>query len=213
MNRMFRMAIPVLGMALQVSAQHFGLAYVDIRLVSTDSVRVTVEADSEDLKNSVQVFPFYNAATGKGWESFRLYEQKIEAYLQQKLELHGDGQRIHLQVVSWKPGGKNRQDGFDTVSIYAGNHAITLGGRIPTGTKNLFVRSEFWLERPEVPPTMPPSIDYHLLDGELHLRRVWSLTERRVRFPIHPDSLIAMRKNPLPPLPRRMPMDHSQHEH
>jgi hypothetical protein len=207
------MCIPVLGMALQVSAQHFGLAYVDIRLVPPDSVRVTVEADAEDLKNSAQVFPYYDAATGKGWESFRLYEQKIEAYFQQKLELLADGQRIQLRAVSWKPGGKSRKDGFDTVSIQAGNHAITLGGRIPAGSKTLIVSSQFWLERPELTPEFPPAIEYHFLEGVVHLRSVRSQTERRVWFPLQPDSLNAMRKHPLPPIPPRIPADHSTHGH
>lgn len=213
MTHLLRMAIPVLGMAAQVSAQHFGLAYVDIRLAPPDSVRVTVEADAEDLKNTVQTFPYYDAASGKGWESFRSYELRIESYLQQKVALYADGQRIDLRVVTWKPGGKSRHDGFDTISIHAGNHAITLGGRIPAGSKFLNISSGFWLERPEVTPDMPPTVDYHLLEGDLHLRRYWSLTERRVRFPIHPDSLKAMRKNPLPPIPPRVPMDHSKHDH
>lgn len=198
---------------LNVYAQHFSLVYVDIRLVGSDSITVTVEADAQDLKNTVQVFPYFDRATGKGWESFRLYETKIEAYLQQKLILKADAKRVYLKVIKWKPSGKNREDGFDTVSIHAGNHSITFGGKIPSGTKALILQGEFWLERPELTADTPPTIEYHLFEGNLPLRRIWSITERKVSFPISPDSLAVMRQKPLPPLSPRIPMDHSTHDH
>lgn len=194
-------------------AQHFSLAYVDVRLVKPDSVRVTIESDGEDMKNAVRVFPRYDDPPGTGMESFRRYERLMESYLLQKIKVRADGKPVNLSVVSWKPGGKGREDGFDTVSIYAGNHAITLGGRLPEGTKTLSAWAEIWIERPEVTPDIPPAIDYYFFDGGIPLRRVWSRTERWVRFPVNADSLAVMRKNPIAPPKPRQPEDHTGHNH
>lgn len=194
-----------------VLAQHYSLAYIDIRLVKPDSVHVTVEADGLDLKNAVETFPTYEGPDGS-FASFQLYEQRIEAYLQSKVRLHADGKRVRLAVVSWKPGGQGRDDGFDTASVRADNHAITLGGRLPPGVKTLKAYSELWIEKPEVKADMPPVIEYHLFDGAIPLQHVRSKTEQWVRFSVSEESLTAMRKNPLP-APKRRVMGHAGHNH
>jgi hypothetical protein len=205
-------ALMALAAPFPVAAQHFSRAYIDIRLVKPDSVRVTVEAEGADFKNAVGTFPYYNEPPGSGMESFRLYERRIEAYLQQKVKLRADGKIVAMNVVSWKPGGKNREDRFDTLSIFAPNHAITLGGRLPPGAKSLRAMSELWVERVENPASAP-SMQYLLMEGTLPLRQAWTRTERWVSFPLEPDSLARMRKSPLPPIPPRIPADHSQHNH
>jgi hypothetical protein len=187
-------------------AQHFALAYVDIRLVKPDSVRVTIEADAQDMMNTVHTFPLY---ADTGIEAYRLYELRLEQYVQQKVKLRADGKSLYMNAVAWKQGGKNRNDGLDSVSIQEGNHAITLGGRIPAGTKRISVRSDLWDSRPEL--DHPPIMEYFLFEGEAPRRRVTAPTGNWIHFPVTADSLAKMSLHP-PRLPPR-DSDHSGHNH
>jgi hypothetical protein len=211
LKTLVRAALFAVTTAIAATAQHFSLAYIDVRLPTPDSIRITVEVDALDFKNSVHTFPTYNDPPGSGWTSFRLYEQRIEAYLQQKVKLRADGKPVNLAVVAWKPGGTSRDDRLDTISMAADNHAITLGGRLPPETKAVSFWSELWNERPDVDPGSPPAMVYQLFEGDAALHRVWTRTERWVRIPVEPDSLALMRKSPPKPLPPRAPTDHSQH--
>lgn len=203
------LALALPGAAL---AQHFSRAYIDVRLVPPDSVRVTVEADGQDFQNAVRFFPYFDEPAGSGMESFRRYERMVESYLLQRLKLRADARPVNLSVVSWRHGGEGRDDGFDTLTI-SGNHAITLGGRLPADAQTLSAWAEIWIERPEVAPDRPTIVEYNFFEGETPLRRLWSRTERWVRFPLGADSLAVLRRNPIAPPEPRSPVDHSGHGH
>jgi hypothetical protein len=188
-------------------AQHFSQVYIDVRLVKPDSVRVTVEADLQDMMNTVYVFPYYADPSDS---AYRAYERKMEEYLKVKLKLRADDKTVYMNAVAWKRGGKNRYDGLDSVSIQTGNHSFTMGGKIPADTKKLRVYSGIWEDREEV--TFPPAMDYYFFEGDRLLRRTWSKMGAWVTFPILSDSLAAMRKLPPPHMPDRVPMDHSTHD-
>ncbi len=187
-------------------AQHFSQGYVDVRLWPGDSVTVTIEADAQDMMNTVFVFPTYGDT---GTEAFRRYETRMEHYLQQKTKLRADGKPVFLRAVAWKKGGKGREDGLDSVSIGTSTHAFTLGGKLPPGTQRLSVWSEIWNERPEL--DRPPLLDYFLFEGTAARRRITGPTERWIHFPVVADSLAKMSRNP-PRVPPRE-SDHSGHSH
>jgi hypothetical protein len=207
MNRMLRLPLALLAVLPTAAlAQHFAVAYIDVRLVGADSVRVSVEADLQDMMNTVHVFPYY---ADPAESAYRDYEKKIEYYLRQKVKVHADGKTVYLSAVAWKRGGKNRADGLDSVSIQDGNHSFTLGGKLPPEAKLLSVRSDIWNERDEL--SSPPAMDYYFFAGDKLLRRVWSAGGKWIRFPVAADSLAALRALPSPRMPPRMPMDHSKH--
>lgn len=193
-------------LAASASAQHFAMAYVDIRYLAPDSVRVTIEADAQDMMNTVFTFPLY---ADTGIEAYRLYELRMEQYLQQKVKLRADGKSLYMKAVAWKEGGKNREDGMDSISIQEGNHAITLGGKVPPGTKKISVRSDLWDSRPEL--DHPPIMEYFLYEGNAVRRRITAPTGLWAHFPVTPDSLAKMSLHP-PHIPPRE-SDHSGHNH
>lgn len=193
-------------LATAAAAQHFSQAYLDIRIHPRDSVTVSVEADAQDMMNTVYVFPTYGDT---GVEAFRLYEARMEHYLQQKVKLRADGKAVYLRAVAWKKDGKGREDGLDSVSIGTGTHAFTLGGKLPSGTKRVSIRSEIWNERPEL--DRPPQMEYFLFEGQAVRRRFTAPFERWVHFPVTADSLAKMSRNP-PRIPSR-DSDHSGHNH
>lgn len=187
-------------------AQHFSLAYIDVRYKAPDSVTVTIEADAQDLMNTVSVFPLY---ADTSIETYRRYEIRMEHYLQQKIKLRADGKPVYLQAVAWKAGGKGRHDGLDSVSIQTSNHSFTLGGKIQPGTKTLSIRSQLWDDRSEV--VDPPLMEYFLFERDAVRRRFSAPVDRWVTFPVTADSLAKMSKRP----PRLIPRDsdHSGHNH
>jgi hypothetical protein len=200
-------ALFALSLPLAAPAQHFSQVFVDVRLHARDSVTVGVEADLQDMMNTVFVFPLFGGDTSAA--VYRLYENKLEAYLQQRVRLSADGKPVSLRAVAWKADGKDRDDRMDSVSIRRGNHTIVLGGKLPAGTRRAGLYSEMWVERPE---NVRPSIQYNLFKGDTLLRTIWSLNEKTVRFPVSADSVASMLRSPPPPLPRRVPMDHSGHD-
>jgi len=192
--------------ASAVLAQHFSVAYVDIHLWPEDSVTVTIEADAQDMMNTVFTFPLY---ADTGVQAYRLYERRMEQYLQQKIRLRADDKPVFLRAVAWKKDGKGRDDGLDSVSIQTGTHAFTLGGKLPPGTRRVSIWSEIWNERPEL--DHPPLMDYFLYEGAAVRRRFSAPYERWVHFPVTADSLSRMSRNP-PRIPSRE-SDHSGHNH
>lgn len=197
------------------AAAHFGNAYIDVRVVAPDSVWVEVTADREDYFNTVQTFPDVFKGTPGAFAA--LYQQRIEAYLQSRVHLRADGQRLSLAAVRWKPGGQGREDALDSLSLWAPFHTITLGGKLPASTKSpkppksLSIRTDLWVERPDKPRVT--MVEYAFFHGDGALRRVWVPTERTLRFPLGTDSLEAMRKTPAPPATVRVPVDHAGHGH
>lgn len=199
-------ALFALAACASTAAAHFSAAFVDTEL-KDDSVRVTVQADVQDLMNTVKVFPYYFGASDS---TYRLYEDRLEWYLQQKTVVEADGRRLYLAVVQWKPGGKGRGDGFDSVSLRTDYHSVTLGGKLPKGTKLLTVRSDMWNEIQEE-GRVPANIEYGLFQGGVALKRAWTQAEKPVRFPIDPASISRMRQEPPPAGIKRLPVDHSGH--
>jgi hypothetical protein len=169
-------------------AQHFTRAKISIRLEGADSLSVEVEAEGDDMMNAVATFPFQDDDP----EVYLLYQRRIEAYLQSGISVRADGKRLLLNVVRWKPGGKGREDGFDTGSILRPLHTITLAGKLPKAAKNLELSSSLWMERTET-QDMPPMMEYSLYRNDVLLRRRWRLAEKILRFSLSPDSLEAMR--------------------
>ena len=204
-----RLLIPAcltLGISASHAGEHYNFAFVDLEL-KNDSVFMSVQADRLDLMNSVNVFPYTDEM---GDSRYRLYEDKIEAYLQQKMALSADGRQLYMPVVRWFPGGSSRRDGFDSTTVQTDYHIITLGAKLPEKTKTLTFHSEIWAEKEELDPS-PAKIELGLFQNGIALKRVWTFVGKTVRFPILPDSLANMRRNPPPPGIRRIPVDHSQH--
>lgn len=215
-------ALASLGVAAAVSAQspmegdlpseqHFRRAGIAVRLVAPDSVLVTVGAGSEDLQNTVGVFPYLDSDSAQ----FRLFEQRLEAYLQTRVPVRVDGKRLSLKVTQWKPGGRDREDRLDMKSLYVRDLFVTLGGKLPPGGKMLDVTANMWVERRDAAETV---VQFSFFEGHQALRREWTRRERLVRFPLSADSLAVMRKNPPPPLQRTAEDhddhdDHDDHEH
>jgi hypothetical protein len=187
-------------------AQHFAVVYIDIRLLPNDSITVAVEADAQDMMNTVFTFPTFGDT---GIQAFRQYENRMEYYLQQKVKLRAGGKSIFLRGAAWKKDGKNREDGLDSISILTSTHAFTMGGRLPKGTKSISIVSDFWDDRPEI--DHPPIMEYFLFEDRAVRRRVSAPTGRLVTFPIVPDSLSKMSRHP-PRIPPRE-TDHSGHDH
>lgn len=195
---------------------HFRNAGIAVRLVGKDSILVTVGALSEDLQNTVGVFPYEDEfSVAPDTANFRLFERKLEVYLQERIPVTVDGKRVYLRVVSWKPGGKGREDRLDMPSLYVKNLFITLGGRLPKQGKNLDITTNIWAERTDAADT---EIQLSLFQDRTALRRLWTRREQTIRFPISSDSLKAMRKNPPPRLyipteEEEDEDDHSGHVH
>jgi hypothetical protein len=165
---------------------------VTLRLEGPDSLVVTVSALSEDFQNTVEVYPYSDSDP----RPYRLLEGKLESYLQGRIPVRVDGKRVPLNVVRWKPEGKGRGDGLDSASVWAGYMFISLGGRIPAQRTRLDATVNMWAERPGASGT---SVEMTLMEGPRPLRRLWTQREKTVTFPLHPDSLAAMRANPPPP--------------
>jgi hypothetical protein len=177
----------------------FHTAGVAVRLVGEDSVLVTFGARSEDLQNTVGVFPYYDETyKHRDTANFRLFERKLEIYLQERLPVRVDGKNVYMRVVQWKPGGKGRNDGLDMASLFVDDLFITLGGRLPKKRTTLDVTANVWVERTDAVETV---VQFSLFEGRTALRRLWTKREKTVRFPLAPDSLRAMRANPPPPVP------------
>ncbi len=206
MTTFARTALLAFALPAAALAQHFSQVYVDVRLWPGDSVTVSVEADAQDMMNTVYVFPTYGDT---GVEAFRRYESRMEHYLQQKTKLRADAKPVFLKAVAWKKDGTGPDDGLDSASIGTSTHVITLGGKLPSGTKRVSVWSEIWNERPEL--DRPPQVDYFLFEGEAARRRVTAPFERWVHFPVTADSLAKMSRHP-PRVPPRE-SDHSGHNH
>jgi hypothetical protein len=196
----------------------FHSAGIAVRLVGPDSVLVTFGARSEDLQNTVHVFPYEeDTAPGSDTATFRLFERKLEFYLQERIPVQVDGRGVYLRVVQWKPKGKGREDRLDMKSLWVDDLFITLGGKIPRKRKHLDVTANVWVERKDAKDT---EIQVSLFQDRTLLRRLWTKREKKVRFPVSPDSLKAMRRNPPPrlmPPPAGLPEggagDHSGHNH
>lgn len=191
--------------------QHFHQAGIAVRLVGADSILVTVGASSEDLQNTVHVFP-YGETPDEDTASFRLFENRLEVYLQERVPVRVDGKRVFLKVTQWKPGGTGRDDRLDMPSLYVRNLFITLGGKLPPDSKMLDITANLWLERRDAAETV---VQYSFFQDRQALRRLWTHREKTIRFPLTADSLAAMRKNPPPPLPRTVmdEEDHAGHGH
>lgn len=204
-----RIWLLALALPLTVMAQHFGRAYIDVRLVSSDSVHVEVTADREDYFNTVQTFPDVHEGPFSAFAA--LYQQRLEAYLQTRVPLRADGKTVRLAATRWKPGGSGRDDALDSADVWAPYHTITLAGRLPAGATQLSIRADLWVERPDRPRmTM---VEYAFFEGGRALRRVWEPTERTLRFPLGSDSLATLRKTSPPPATVRIPVDHAGHGH
>ena len=173
--------------------QHFHAAGIALRLVAPDSILMTVGARSEDLQNTVRVFPYGDDDT----TSFRLLERRLEVYFQDRIPVVVDGKRLFFRVTQWKPRGQGRADGLDMPSLYVDNLFITMGARLPKGAKAVDVTANLWLEREDAAETV---VQFSLFEGSQPLRRLWTHREQTVRFPLTPDSLAAMRANPPAPL-------------
>jgi hypothetical protein len=192
----------------------FHKAGIAVRLIGPDSLLITVGAGSEDLQNTVRVFPYSEENDGDT-AAFRLLERRVESYLQDRIPVHLDGKRIYFKVTQWKPGGKDRNDRLDMKSLFVDNLFITMGAKIPPKRTNLDIVANLWIEREDASET---EVQFSLFEGKQVLRREWTKRERKVRFPVSADSLKAMRKNPPPPL-KRAPEenvehdDHSGHNH
>ena len=205
-----RLLIPAclaLGISVSHAGEHFNFAFIDIEL-KADSVFMSIQADRLDLLNTVRVFPYTDEM---GEPRYRLYEDKIEAYLQSKLALSADGRQLYMPVVRWMPGGRSRRDGFDSISIQSDFHVISLGTKLPANAKVLTFNSQLWSEQQQDEPA-PARLEVGLFQNGVALKRVWTYVEKTVRFPIHPDSLASMRRNPPPAGIRRSPVDHSKHD-
>lgn len=187
----------------------FQSAGIAIRLVGPDSLLVTFGARSEDLQNTVGVFPYEeDSARGSDSANFRLFERRLESYLQERIPVQVDGRGVFLQVVQWKPKGKGREDRLDMPSLWVEDLYVTLGGRIPRERKHLDVTANIWVERKDAQETQ---VQVSLFQDNQVLRRLWTKREKRVRFPLTADSLKAMRANA--PAPLRIPVGGNVEDH
>lgn len=198
-----------------IQESHFHNAGIAVRLIGADSILLTVGAGSEDLQNTVGVYPYGDHDT----VNFRLFEQRIEGYLENRVPIVVDGRRLYFRVVQWKPDGAGRQDGFDMASLYVQNLYITFGARLPKKRSRLDVTANLWVERRDAAETV---VQISLFQEHDVLRRLWTHREKTVRFPLSPDSLKALRANPPPPIQRAAREelgdpgeagDHSGHDH
>lgn len=202
-------ALMSLAAPFQAAAQHFARAYVDVTLVGRDSIVIEVSADRQDMMNTVGTFPDRFAPGDP--EFYRVYQQRLEAYLQSRVLVRADGKAVRLAAVRWKAGGAGRDDGLDSLSLWHPFHLVGLGGKLPAGAASLTIRNDLWIERPDRPRVT--MLEYAFLEGDRALRRAWMPTERTIRFPLGPDSLEVMRKTPPAPGSPRTPVDHSGHGH
>jgi hypothetical protein len=204
-----------LALPFSAAAQHFGFAAMEVHLIEPDSVRVSIEVDAQDLMNTVYTFPLY-ADTGEA--AYRLYERRLEQYMQTKVKLRADGKPVNLAAVQWKRDGKGRHDGLDSVSIQEKDHYIALSGKVPKGMNRLSVRADLWDDRDEVQD--PPRIELALHQGDVLLRRMITEMGRTINFSLHPDSVAKMKAS-FPPRVLKRPthnphdknVDHTGHNH
>jgi hypothetical protein len=171
---------------------YFMNAKIVLGLVGNDSLTVQFCAPAEDMVNTVGIFPADNSDP----EIFRLYEKRMEAYLQDRLPVAVNRKRLFLKVVQWKPNGKGRADGFDSLAIYS-DQKITFAAKLPPQRDFIDVTANIWYERSDAGRTQ---VEYNLLQDGILLKRIFTGREKKVRFAIAPDSLAVMRKNPPPPL-------------
>lgn len=178
-------------------AAHYNEVKIAVKLVDPDSIRLEVDADHDDLLNTVMMFP-----DNKDTALMRVYQSRIEAYLAARLPLKVDGKGLPLRVIQWKPGGKGREDGFDSTSLYSARQVITLGAALPKSGKKLTLGLNLWVEF------------QHATVGEVAwfwngalLGRRWSPMEKILTYPLQRDSLLAAeeRAKHAPPPPRTLP--------
>ena len=173
--------------------EHFFMnAKIVIELVGNDSLTVQFCAPAEDMVNTVGIIPDGNADK----EPYRLYEKRMEAYLQDKVPVAVNRKRLFLKVVQWKPGGKGREDGFDSAAIYS-PQKILFASKLPPPRDYLDVTANVWTERTDAGNTL---VEYNFVQDGTLLKRLWTGREKRVRFSLSPDSLAQWRKNPPPPV-------------
>lgn len=160
----------------------FDSVKVEIRLIDPDSITVQVTALTQDLFNTVWVFPDSHSDDSV----FRLFEDRIETYLQARIPVQIDNKNIYMKVVQWKPGGKGRGDGFDSTLADTRENSITLGGKLPKQRKYLKIRVDMWVERKDAAET---AVEFSLFHHGALQRQTWSHREKTLRFPISSDSL------------------------
>ena len=168
----------------------FQYAKVAMTMEEPDSITVEVTAVAEDFMNTVNVFPVEVSDTAK----LRLFESRLESYLRIRIPVWVDGRRIPLAAVKAKPEGKRgKGEGLDSASILGTDHTIRLGGKLPAKRSRLEVQADLWVERPDASGTM---VEFSLRSKGLVLRRTWAGVEKKLRFPVSPDSIEAMRSRP-----------------
>lgn len=186
------LATPALALAA-----HYNEVKVAVKLIDPDSVHLEVDADHDDLLNTVMMFP-----DNKDTALMRVYQTRIEAYLVSRLPLKVDGKGLPLKVIRWKPGGKGRADGFDSTSLYSARQVITLGAALPANAKKLTLGLNLWAEFQR---STVGEIAW-FWNGAL-LDRRWSPMEKTLVYPLERDSLLAAeeRAKKKPPPPRTIP--------
>ena len=165
-----------------VFSAHFDQAKLTIRLIDPDSITMQVEADRDDFLNTVHTFPYEDTTL------MRLYQKRIEDYLLVRIPMKVDGIPLsRLRVIQWKPEGKGRGDGFDSASLNAQSHAITLGCALPKQRKILTLTMNLWLEF-----ETETSFQVSLVWKDTLLERRWTSSEKPLKFPVSKDSLMTM---------------------
>jgi len=160
---------------------------VSIHLIDPDSITLQVTASTEDLFNTVSVFP--NAGSEKS--VFQLFQKRIETYLQARVPVQVDGKNIRLKVVQWKPGGKGREDGFDSSLATTLENSITLGGILPKHRNYLSTHVDMWMERDDAADTR---VSFSLFHNAILLKQEVLKREMIWKFPLSRDSLSIMEK-------------------
>ena len=185
-------------------AAHYNEVKLAVRLIDPDSIHLEIDADHDDLLNTVMIFP-----DNKDTSLMRVYQTHIEAYLVSRLPVKVDGKGVLLSVVRWKPGGKGRQDGFDSTSLYSARQVITLGGVLPKDRKKLTLGLNLWAEFQH-----ETSVEVAWFWNGSLLDRRWSRIEKSVAYPLAPDSLKAARerarKTPPPKATTPVPMEEGE---
>ena len=190
MNRMLRslIALPLLLAGL-VQAHPNGTSKIAIRLIDSDSITVTVDANHDDIVNVVHFNTTFGLDTVLKDEVL-IYQERVTTYLLSHLNLQMDGRPLeNLKVVRWKLKGKGPEDDFttDRIAYWSTTHAITLGGKLPQARKNLGINVQLFAEL-----GVQPISEISLYWRDSLLVRKWLGLDRTLRLPVSQDSLAAM---------------------
>ena len=101
-----------------------GNSKIALKLVSPDSLEITVDVNGDDLMNVTEANLNLNRPSR---ESILSYQNRAANYMLSRVDLALDKIPLNggLRVLRWKKDGRGPEDILDSASLYTSTHVIT----------------------------------------------------------------------------------------